>query len=95
MSSRVRIEIDSGGIEDVLNSSAVRSETKRLADSIAETVRSQTGSLVGASVDVAEYTAQGGRLIGKRPGFTVRIAHPGALAFEARHGTLTRAAGGL
>lgn len=84
-----KIKLDSGGINEVLNSAPVRAELKRMGDSVA----SKTEATVKGNpvpVDAKEYS---GTVKGrKRPVVIVAIKHVGGAAIEAKRGSLSRGA---
>lgn len=83
----LRVELDHEGIAEVLKSAEVRAQINGFADQIAARVE-RDGSVRrhGMPVLSGSYTTD-------RAAAAVTIAHPGGLGVQARHGTLTRAAG--
>lgn len=87
-----KIRLDSAGINEVLNSSAVLAELQDMGAGVEAGAIGETAN--GEPVPVESYVRQvsGGRLKGSRPGVDVVLAHPAGLRIEAKRGTLTRAA---
>lgn len=93
----MKFKLDSAGMEAVLNSGPVvnaLTSAAMAAASAAESAYPDPHSDGPVDVDVQQYTAQGGRLKGKRPGFSLVAKHPAALGYEAKHGVLVKAARG-
>ena len=91
---RVRIRLDSDGLAEVLRSSEVAGEVRRLGSSVATAAGSDGAvSRHGVPVTVAEYVARGGRLRSERPAVAVTLAHAAGVGIEAKYGALSRAAG--
>lgn len=90
---RKNIRLDTKGLAEVMRSSEVVAEVRKLAESVADAASGDSAVLRHeVPVTVEEYTAQGGRLRSPRPAFAVTMKHPGGLGIEAKHGTLSRAA---
>lgn len=77
-----RVELDRDGIAEVLASPGVRDAVTAAAQEIAATVSGLTG---GHPVEVRGYVTD-------RAAAAVTITTPDALALQAKHGVLTRAA---
>lgn len=76
-----RFTPDSAGIEEILKSDGMRRALHSLAEPAARNAQSSTD----LPVTVTDYTTD-------RAVVSVAIAHPGGMAEQAKHGTLTRAA---
>lgn len=86
-----KVKLSSRGIEAVAKSREVAAAVERLANEVADVVRSQgvfVEGVPGATalpVEVSVYETDRARA-------SVTIAHPSGLAVQAKHGALTRAA---
>lgn len=87
--ARSKIRLDHPGIAEVLKGGEVRGAVDALAEGVAANARSAAEvQRHGAAVDVGNYTTD-------RAAAAVTIVHPGGLGMQAKHGTLTRAAGAV
>jgi hypothetical protein len=77
-------ELDRAGVGRILKSQDAAAMVARAAQKIASDAEASSGM----PVDVDEYTTD-------RAAATVVIAHPGGMAEQAKHGTLTRAAAAI
>jgi hypothetical protein len=93
--ARSRVRLNSAGIREILNATAMRAATEAAAEAVAENARDQ-GIKVGDKdggrfeydlpVTVKMFTTD-------RPHAVVALAHPAGDSVQAKHGTLTKAAG--
>lgn len=82
----LKIELDSGGIGEMLRSDGVRAAVDAAASAVRSIAASDPAVTTnGATADQDSYTTD-------RAAAGVGIPHPAGLAIEAKHGTLTRAA---
>lgn len=79
-----RFELDTAGVREILRGPEVRELIDGLADEVAGNVRALVPS--GTTVEVRGYTTDRGAA-------TVVVADVQAMAWQARDGILTRAAG--
>lgn len=85
----LNIKLDHDGIGEVLKSSGVRGAIDGIAADVAANVKAADTvrrNGVASSVEVASYTTD-------RAAAAVTIAHPAGVGMQAKHGTLTQAAG--
>ena len=95
--TRVQVRLDHAGIRQVLRSGPMRAMVNAAGEQAAQAVRAQgrmarSGAQASGpdiSGDVMVRPAVGG--YDGRPVAIVTVAHPAALAMQARHGTITRA----
>ncbi|GAA4981243.1 hypothetical protein [Actinopolymorpha pittospori] len=84
-----KVRLDHAGIAEVLRSGEVRAALDDLAGTVAGNASSSPEwqrYAARGEVRVASYTTD-------RAAAAVTLAHPGGLGMQAKHGTLTRAAG--
>lgn len=84
-----RVKLDHAGIAEILKSSEVAAEMSTLAEAVASNVREDASIQrhgLEATVKVDLYTTD-------RAASSVTIAHPAGLGIQAKHGSLSRAAG--
>lgn len=82
-----RIRLDHAGIAEMLKSGPVAAAVADIAEAVAAEARSDAAvARHGVPVKVNHYTTD-------RAASSVTLAHPAGLGIEAKHGTLTRAAG--
>jgi hypothetical protein len=86
--ARVKIVLDHKGMGEVLNSPLVRMAVHELADAVGETVKEIVGSKYPVNVDTRMTVG----MKQDRERSDIAIVHPAALALQAKHGALTRAA---
>lgn len=79
-----RFELDTAGVREILRGSEVRDLIDGIADEVADNVRVLVPA--GTTVEVRGYTTDRGAA-------TVVVADVQAMAWQARDGILTRAAG--
>lgn len=79
-----RFELDTAGVREILKGQEVRELIDGLAGEVAANVRVLVPA--GTPVEVRGYTTDRGAA-------TVAVADPRAMAWQAQHGILTRAAG--
>lgn len=79
-----RFELDSAGVREILRGQEVRELIDGLADEVAGNVRALVPA--GTEIEVRGYTTDRGAA-------TVVVADAQAMAWQARDGILTRAAG--
>jgi hypothetical protein len=79
-----RFELDAAGVREILRGEEVRTLIDGLADEVAANVRALVEP--GTSIEVRGYTTDRGAA-------TVVVADVQAMAWQARDGILTRAAG--
>lgn len=81
------------GMEEVLRGEEVKAAVHEAAELIGGVAVSQPSiARHGMEMDVTDYEARGGSLIGTRAASAVNLLHPGALGAQAKWGVLTRAA---
>lgn len=85
----VKIELDHGGIAEILKSAAVGAMVDEAASQVAANVEAQ-GQMVNGGRDVLPVVLDS--YVTDRQARSVTLAHPAGLAVQAKHGTLTRAA---
>ena len=86
-----KVRLNSRGIEAVAKSAPIAREVTKLAEAVADNLRSQRHMVEGVPGDVAlpvEVTSYET----DRARSSVTITHPSGLAVQAKHGALTRAA---
>lgn len=76
--------LDAAGVREILKGDEVRSLIDGLASNVADNVKALVPS--GTTIEVRPYTTD-------REAATVVVADPQAMAWQARDGILTRAAG--
>ncbi|MFJ3878066.1 hypothetical protein ACIPW5_11460 [Streptomyces sp. NPDC090077] len=76
--------LDAAGVREILKGDEVRSLIDGLASNVADNVKALVPS--GTTIEVRPYTTDRGAA-------TVVVANPQAMAWQARDGVLTRAAG--
>jgi hypothetical protein len=82
-----RIRLDHKGLRAVLTSPEVAAAVHALAEQTADALRDDDAIVRhSADVEVDDYTTD-------RAASAVTIKHPGGRGIEAKHGSLTRAAG--
>lgn len=89
-----KIDLDSAGIEAVLNSAPVNAALMGIASNMKSGASGATADGERIPVTVRARTASGGRLRGSRPAYDVTLAHPAGMRVEAKRGPLARAAAG-
>ncbi len=89
----MKVVLNSAGLSEVLTSAKVRSVVRDAgAAVIARANYPEPHSDGPIDVEMNDYVAQGGRLVGRRAAVSVIAAHPAALPMEAKHGVLVKAA---
>jgi len=89
-----RVRLDSKGISEILNSGAVASITKGMADQVAASARaSDSVQRHAMEVVVDQYTTKGMR--SDRTAASVTLKHVLGKPSEGKYGILTSSAGGL
>lgn len=90
MARRSDFKLDHAGMAEILLSDDVRIAVHDAAETVAARVRGDAAIVrndLTDSVEVADYTTD-------RAASSVTITHAAGLGIEAKHGTLSRAAGG-
>lgn len=95
--ARIKVKLESGGLEEVAKSADMHREIDSLAEAVAENVRSQGHMVEGEPGDIAlpvkvytDLTTTDMRE--NRARAAVSLAHPAGQAVQAKNGALTKAA---
>lgn len=89
--SKVKVTLDSAGMEEMLKSAPVAAAVMAEAEKVANAVRADPNVLRHEMQDDVIT----GPLTTDRAVAYITIAHAGGMGMEAKHGTLSRAAGGV